>query len=155
MQEVTIKHEIQECDPITGKLVYVDQIDIIWVHPDAIRIEENIQQRNVNNGTTATGTIIHDNLEQQAEHYDLVTLNLSPDVLDRNLCDVGHTFRAVRSLRKEGKYDDDNDDDILLPLSQREVLGEIVIERHKKSYEFVGRVTSQQECDHDNIEDEF
>jgi len=154
MQEVTIKHEIQECDPITGKLVYVDQIDTIWVHPDAIRLEEQIQQRNVNNGT-ATGTILHDYLEQQAGHYDLVTLNLSPDVLDRNLCDVGHTFRAVRSLRKEGKYDDDNDDDILLPLSQGDVLSEIVIEPNEESYEFVGRVTSQQECDHDNIEDEF
>lgn len=153
MQEVIIKHEIKECDPITGKLVYVDHIDIIWVDPDAIRIEEKVQERSIKNDPT--GTILHDYLEQQAEHYHLVTLNLSPDVLDENLCDTGHTFRAVRSLRKEGKRYDDDDDNILLPLSQREVLGEIVIEPNKKSYEFVGRVTSQQECDHDNIEDEL
>jgi hypothetical protein len=68
---MTIKHEIQECDPTTGKLVYIhDDIDVFWVN------------------------------DEDDESLEIVSEDLSPGTWHRLGSYPGHELRAVRSVRE-------------------------------------------------------
>ena len=66
---IRIKHEIRECDPTTGKLVFIhDDIDVFWVNP------------------------------YDDEPMELVHQKLSPGTVDTLESYPGHEFLALRSV---------------------------------------------------------
>eukprot|EP00534_Pseudo-nitzschia_fraudulenta_P013196 CAMPEP_0201220050 /NCGR_PEP_ID=MMETSP0851-20130426/191390_1 /ASSEMBLY_ACC=CAM_ASM_000631 /TAXON_ID=183588 /ORGANISM="Pseudo-nitzschia fraudulenta, Strain WWA7" /LENGTH=277 /DNA_ID=CAMNT_0047509751 /DNA_START=138 /DNA_END=971 /DNA_ORIENTATION=+ len=135
--EIYVLHDIHECDPFTGKLVLIqDSIDIFWVDPNFILLEEKLQERMVSGRDTKEEVLLSGTFDSM---FQLVSRNLLPGKEDGPIVtDVGHTFQAVRSLPVG-----------TAPQSptQREVLGTIKVHPVQENYDFAGSVTTQRDCD--------
>lgn len=132
--DIYVLHDIHECDPLTGKLVLIqDSIDIFWVDP---MLEEKLEERMATGRDTKEEVLLSGTFDSM---YQLVSTNLLPGKEDGPIVtDMGQTFQAVRSLPVG-----------TAPQSptQREVLGMIRVHPFLEEYEFVGSVTTQRDCD--------
>jgi len=85
--DIGIKHEIRECDPTTGKLVYIhDDIDVFWVNDEDY---------------------------DDYESLEIVRENLNPGTSYKLGSYPGHELRALRSVREGEVVPPPNTRDIL------------------------------------------
>eukprot|EP00536_Pseudo-nitzschia_multiseries_P007350 jgi/Psemu1/304875/fgenesh1_kg.173_\ len=139
MVEITMKHDVKECNPSNGQLEYLeDGIDIIWVSPEQLEIEKHDEKK--------------DNIMLMEKAFEdelaiLVAEELSPGTSNNALAHPDMVFRAVRPFfRDEDNTPNKNDENArATPEDYWEVLAEIKIAEGKTQYAFVSPLT-QEDC---------
>jgi len=139
--DITLKHEIKECNLATGKLEYIkDSIDIIWVSPEQLEKEKRENKRD--NIMLMEDAFLDEGVMVAVE-------SLLPGVIDKNERSISdQVYRAVLPFFKDEENDSDNGDneDDARPLDDYwEVLAEIRVVEGKKDYEFISSMT-EEEC---------
>lgn len=136
MTMVSLKHNLKECNPNTGKLDYVEgEVCIFWVHNKQLDFE----RENPSSPITDNYRSMHlngDNMNGENDLVDTVAV-LKPGMTGGEPCHPGQVYRAIR-----WEPQPNNGEDVVV-----EILSEIKIEEGKTEYEFVTQFTTQEDCD--------